>query len=177
MLAKLVSASQNSQGLILPPRSHSPYSRRPAWHAPRDAACYRLIAAQFPRCKAQTDGACTSALSVVGSHNRACWHFQYLLLRLPCVDRGTCFILLPWKGEVLRYRASVNHWITASGYLFWGAELAPQEPLSLTPFSSTSWLHCLDNNEEPSLAVSMGYFVHASAQKDSCWSFKGLLEI
>lgn len=51
-------------------------------------------------------------------------------------------------------------------------ELAPQEPLSLPPLSSTSWLHCLDNNEEPSLAASMGCFVRASAQKDSCWSLQ-----
>lgn len=189
-----------SQGLIPPPQSHLPYSRPPVRNTTWDAACYKLIAAQFPCCKDQTDGTCRSALFVVGRlllgsgpwllraviehiniSNTSCWGspvwagwgdgrnlFLFLLLSKGhteppilsfCHERGRSLDTEPW-------------WITAPAYLFLGTELVPQEPLSLPPLSSTSWLHCLDNNEEPSLAVSVGCFVQASAQKDSCWSLQ-----
>lgn len=102
--------------------------------------------------------------------------FQYLFLA-PLCGQGRRVEEIPSFSPSEAFQSHLS-WTSGEGlkiqslnaYLLF---LGP-EPLSLHPLSSTSWLHCLDNNEELSLALSVGCFVHASTQKDSCWSLQSL---
>ena len=166
------------------------------WCGPWDAACYKLIGCPLPCCKDQTDSARWSALlrmemELLASGPWPSKSPNRMLLfpepphESPCVGKvrrwnrsfpsppqgpyRATWLSQPALKGVLKYKATMNH---CSWMLIPGHGIGSQEPLSLPPLSSTSWLHCLGNNEEPSLAVSVGCFVHASAQKDSCWSLQ-----